>query len=234
MPFVWSDESDQIAINRGNREAAEMLGISVQSVRNRRHRLIGLGLIESRRPRKNKLTPELLALVEARAAEGASRAQLRQEFDLSDRALKNVKTHAKRFVPQEDRAELVRKMVGEGMRDAAIGKALGLSEYSIYDCRRKNGIKLPAPERKRKDRPVTRPMRAIKARPTHAEWKPRRSTTDIECAVDKLRCVYPIVCAERTISRPHHVPEPYTFDTKFRVGNRRNVTADQLVGLANG
>lgn len=56
--------------------------------------------------------------------------------------------------------------------------------------------------------------------------------TDLQAHVDRLRRKYSTVHAEHTAARCNEVPRPYTADTLFVVGNRRGVTADELVRMA--
>lgn len=77
-------------------------------------------------------------------------------------------------------------------------------------------------------------IKVVRRKPWSRRPVPVVSHTDLDIAVNKLRTRYPIVCSEHTIAHPYNRPYQYAAGTLFRVGNRRNVTAAELLRLANG
>lgn len=107
------------------------------------------------------------------------------------------------------------QMAGSGRTQGQVGRALGLTARVTGQICREHGIEFLAVGLRRR-----------------VERAPLRAMPELEQAVDELRRHVAPVCSETTIRRPHMVPRPYGPRTLFRVGERHDVSADEVLQLA--
>lgn len=191
------------------------------------------------------MTPERLAAIHEAVAAGWRREDIKKNLHVSDRALAKlgIRTNGRSILRPGDgrradpispeQVEAVRTLTAQGVTEQEIRKRLGISNRQLYRTKSEHNIKsLPMSERPKADKPV-KVVKKKKRNPMNvlASWKPPVANTDLERVVQRLRAKYSPVCAEDTIRHPSRIPMGYRADTLFRVGNRQNVTAAELVTL---
>lgn len=116
----------------------------------------------------------------------------------------------------------VRKMAAARANKTEIMRAMKIGHERLSAVLKENGIALdPAKVSNFTKHHYAKPETVISV-----------SSPDLARAVDRLRRAYCPVCAEDTIRYFTKAPAPYTRHTLFRVGNRRNVTAAELMVMA--
>jgi hypothetical protein len=136
-----------------------------------------------------------------------------------------MKPGTRGYVKQDppELVERVRELAEKRLPMRQIAAELNAGPKLVRGVMRRNGIKTNAPRG---------PKKGTGGRPSLKPWRVPATSGDLEFAVQKLRSRYPVVCAEHTIRRPHDRPLPYTEETLFRVGNRKNVPAKTVLRMA--
>lgn len=188
------------------------------------------------------MTPERLAAIQE-GMNTMTRREILKHFNISSRtltkyAITKAPAQDKRLaMVQPHQIEQVRELSAQGLSERAIAEKTGLSCRQVRRTKHKYAIpSVPLSERPRAPKPEKpkpekkknngrNPMKSLQ------QWKPAVAFGELEEAVQRLRRTGLAVFSEDVVRHADKAPPRYSGATTFVVGNRKGVTAAELVRL---